>query len=268
MQVRVSVIVAAKDEEKRIGRCITSVIDSIGPNDEIIIIDDGSVDRTAQEVAAFESSRVKVLTNIKPMGRAAARNAGIQVARGRYIAIQDADDEALMGRIDIPVSMLERNPELVAASGQCVAVTDRGFAWRHMKYPTDPKRIREYFDDSVMAVCHTGSVIRRSALDQVGLYDPSYVRAQDLDLFKRLAAVGPIENSEEDIIIYTHNAWLDWRYWRLSRFHHDLIAERPPLPKALLALRYIVSMSVRSVRLLVTHFEANASLSKAKRAKR
>lgn len=260
MEKRVSVIVAARNEEGRIRRCIESLIKSIGPLDEIIVVNDGSTDRTAAELSLIDSDVLRVLTNADSEGRAASRNAGILVARGKYIAIQDADDEALPGRIEIPVAMLESDDDLVAASGQCVAVTEKGFLWRHTSYPIEREDVRVALANSDMAVCHTGSVIRHSALEQVGLYDPQFIRAQDLDLFKRLSRLGPIENSPVDIVLYTHNAFLSWAYWNLSRSHHDVIAGRSALPILARVIRYTFAMCRRSIRMLATHSEARFSL--------
>jgi glycosyltransferase involved in cell wall biosynthesis len=264
VEKRVSVIVAARNEEGRIRRCIESLIQSIGPLDEIIVVNDGSTDRTAAELSLIDSDVVRVLANAQSLGRAASRNAGILVAQGKYIAIQDADDEALPGRIEIPVAMLESDGDLVAASGQCVAVTEKGFLWRHTSFPIEREEVKVALANSDMAVCHTGSVIRRSALDQVGLYDPEFIRAQDLELFKRLSRLGPIENSARDTVLYTHNAFLSWAYWSLSRRHHDVIASRRALPILGRIVMYALAMCRRSIRMLATHSEAKSSLSIAR----
>lgn len=260
MEVRVSVIIAARNEELRIARCVESLLAAMGPMDEIVVINDGSTDATYDVVSKYESDRVRVISNPESVGRAASRNSGIRIARGKYIAIQDADDEALPGRIQIPLALLEADDRLVAASGQCIAVTDRGFHWRHTVYATSRESIRSSFERSTMAVCHTGSIIRRSALETTGLYDPAFVRAQDLELFKRLSSLGPIENSPLDVVLYTHNVWLEWTYWRTSRKHHDVIANRAPLPFVAQMVRYALAMVRREGKKYITHRDAVASL--------
>jgi glycosyltransferase involved in cell wall biosynthesis len=252
VSMRVSVIVAARNEERRLGACIGSLLNILGRNDEIIVINDGSTDSTRAVVLSFDDSRVRLLENNESRGRGASRNLGITNAKGTFIAVQDADDVALPGRINIPLALLESEPSLVAASGQCIAVTKRGVYWRHYLYPVLPNEIADDFSHSRMAVCHTGSLIRRSALDEVGLYDTSLLRAQDLELFKRLAAKGPIRNSPLDVVLYTHDAWLSWKYWRTSRGYHDVIAGRTGLPLPALMVRYLVSMVRRQVRKLAT----------------
>lgn len=266
MEIRVSVIVAARNEENRIRACIESLLSVIGPLDEIIVVNDGSTDGTARVLSQLRNDVVSVITHSESQGRAASRNAAIEASRGKYIAIQDADDEALPGRIEIPLLILENDENLVAASGQCVAVTNHGFAWRHHVYPTSREDIRKGFAFSNMAVCHTGSVIRRSALDRAGLYNSDFVRAQDLELFKRLSLLGPIENSPLDTIIYRHDAWLTWDYWRLSRKHHDVIAGRAPLPLSVLSARYVIAMLRRVARMCSSHRQAEAALARARGA--
>ncbi|ABM08167.1 glycosyltransferase family 2 protein [Paenarthrobacter aurescens] len=248
MSVRISVVIAARNEELRIGNCISSLLKVLGDDDEIIVINDGSTDGTRAEVLSFSDARVRLLENAESRGRGASRNFGIANAKGRYIAIQDADDVALPGRIEIPLALMESQPDLVAASGQCIAVTKRGVYWRHRKYPLLAGDVADEFRRSTMAVCHTGSLIRRSALDEVGLYDTSLVRAQDLELFKRLAMKGPIRNSPLDVVLYTHDAWLSWNYWRTSRRNHDVIAGRAGLPLPALVGRYLLAMVRRQAR--------------------
>ncbi len=252
MKVRVSVIVAARNEENRIGACIASLLRVLGRDDEIIVVNDGSNDATGAEVLAFDDSRVRLLENAHSLGRGASRNLGISSSNGSYIAIQDADDVALPGRIDIPLTLLESEPDLVAASGQCIAVTEGGAFWRHHRYPVTPEEIANEFLQSTMAVCHTGSVIRRSALEDVGLYDTRFVRAQDLELFKRLSARGPIRNSPLDVVLYTHNPWLTWNYWITSRRNHDAIAGRKGLPFFALIGRYMLAMLRRQAKRMLT----------------
>lgn len=264
MEVRVSVIVAARNEESRIGACLASLLKVIGPYDEIIVVNDGSTDGTSRILSQIKNDAIRVITHHESRGRGASRNAAIKASKAKYIAIQDADDEALPGRIDIPLGILEGDDSLVAASGQCLAVTEGGYAWRHHRYPTSPEAIRRSFAESTMAVCHTGSLIRRSALDEAGLYNSEFIRAQDLELFKRLSLVGPMENSPRDTIIYEHNAWLSWDYWRLSRKHHDVIAGREPLPLPLLAGRYALAMIRRMIRMRISHRQARAALASAR----
>lgn len=90
---KISVIIPAYNAEKTIERCLNSVIEQSYTNVEVIVVDDGSKDRTlsiANEVAKNDS-RVKVISK-QNGGAASARNVGIKLASGEFITFLDADD--------------------------------------------------------------------------------------------------------------------------------------------------------------------------------
>ena len=107
----VSVIVPAFNAAGYLGAALDSLRAQTVRNLEIIVIDDGSRDDTAAIARrhASEDPRVRVLSNEKPSGRpASARNAGLRVARGKYIALLDADDTCTPTRLENEVRAMER----------------------------------------------------------------------------------------------------------------------------------------------------------------
>jgi O86/O127-antigen biosynthesis beta-1,3-galactosyltransferase len=91
MNPLVSFLVPAYNEEKYIKKCIDSMLAQTEKNFEIVIIDDGSTDSTYKIITSFNDSRVRVFKQ-KNKGRVVARNKALQLSRGKYIALQDADD--------------------------------------------------------------------------------------------------------------------------------------------------------------------------------
>lgn len=87
-----SVYTCAYNSAKTIGATITSVLSVLRPNDEYIIIDDGSNDNTLEEIAKFRDPRIKIISNQTNMGLASSSNRAINKARGKYIMRVDADD--------------------------------------------------------------------------------------------------------------------------------------------------------------------------------
>lgn len=87
----VSVLVPAFNAEKWIGQCIKSVLSQTWPNRELIIVDDGSSDRTFEIARQFQSGWVKVVSQDN-MGASAARNKALSLAQGEFIQWLDADD--------------------------------------------------------------------------------------------------------------------------------------------------------------------------------
>jgi len=89
----VSIVLPTYERETLIGRSIRSVIDQTYDDFELIVVDDGSADATAEEVARCGDRRTSYIRLDENRGAAAARNVGIRHAVGRFIAFQDSDDE-------------------------------------------------------------------------------------------------------------------------------------------------------------------------------
>ncbi|CAM3892573.1 glycosyltransferase family 2 protein [Alkalicoccus chagannorensis] len=88
----VTVIIPVYNAETHISACLESILRQEWPTLEVIVVDDGSTDRSAEEVRACNDQRVRLLQQ-QNAGVSAARNHGIRAARGMYIAFVDADDE-------------------------------------------------------------------------------------------------------------------------------------------------------------------------------
>jgi len=104
----ISVVIPAYNAAGTIGRALDSVIAQTHPAREILVVDDGSTDRTAQVVSEY-GGRVEYLYQDNA-GPGAARNAGIRAAHGEWIAFLDADDEWLPHRLALQAELLQRDP--------------------------------------------------------------------------------------------------------------------------------------------------------------
>jgi len=107
---RVSVIMPAYNCEHLVSRAIESILQQNGVTFELIVVDDGSTDRTARMVEQYTKidDRVKMKLMGSNQGQSAARNEGIKLARGQYIAYQDADDYSLPGRLRRQCAILDK----------------------------------------------------------------------------------------------------------------------------------------------------------------
>ncbi len=88
----ISVIIAAYNSEKFIRRCLLSVISQTHQNLEIIVIDDGSTDKTVDIIRSINDSRIRLIQRQQNYGISLTRNHGIDIAKGKYIGFIDADD--------------------------------------------------------------------------------------------------------------------------------------------------------------------------------
>ncbi|MGE5423480.1 MAG: glycosyltransferase family 2 protein, partial [Ignavibacteriales bacterium] len=104
----VSVVIATYNCSSYITRAVQSALDQTYPNVEVIVIDDGSTDNTPEILQSFRD-RIRVVFQ-ENRGPAAARNAGLAMAGGKYVAILDADDYWLPERLEKMISVLEDGP--------------------------------------------------------------------------------------------------------------------------------------------------------------
>jgi glycosyltransferase involved in cell wall biosynthesis len=192
--MKISAIIPAFNAERTIARALHSVLAQTRPADEILVIDDGSTDKTAEAVRAF-GDRVRLITQANA-GASVARNTGIKSASGDWIAFLDADDEWLEAKLALQSEHLTRHPEL--------KWTFSNMSWDKEKkgvvlpiHPTDRLSAAvqevEYFEDyfsGYMEGFFASTItlmIHRSVFDQVGLFEPGMKRAQDNDLWFRIA---------------------------------------------------------------------------------
>jgi len=107
----VSVIIPAHNADPYIGEAVTSVLAQQVADLEVIVLDDASTDNTAQVVGEFRDPRVRLL-RLDKVGVGAARNKGLELARGRFIAFLDADDRWSAGKLDRQLALMQSEPDV------------------------------------------------------------------------------------------------------------------------------------------------------------
>jgi glycosyltransferase involved in cell wall biosynthesis len=169
----VSVVMPARDEEPFIAEAIESVLAQSHRSVELIVVDDGSSDRTA-EIA--EGYWVRVLRR-SHRGAAAAQNAGLAVARGTFWTVFDADDVMPLERLAHQVSCLNRQPDLGIVLGLTEAFVNPG--------EPRPAHYNPAWDDGPFPACAGTLMARRSVLDLVGAFDEDLPLAYDIEWLAR-----------------------------------------------------------------------------------
>ena len=112
---RVSVIIPMYNSEKTIERALKSVFQQTYQNYEIIIIDDGSIDKSAEIVNRIQKENPKIniqLITQKNAGVASARNSGMKNSQGDYIAFLDSDDEWVPEKLEKQIKVFQENPDI------------------------------------------------------------------------------------------------------------------------------------------------------------
>lgn len=210
-----AVIIPVFNGERFLGAAIESALGQTRVPEEIIVIDDGSTDRSAQIARGYAEVRLVQQTNAGP---AAARNAGIIVAESEYIALLDADDLWPENRMAIMAGILDRDPDVGGVLGRQRLLADPGAPlppW--VPVSTDPEAI-----DPVDLDRPTGFLVRRSLFDTIGLYDESMIYGEDVDWYLRCVDAGVRWELIEDVTqirrLHTTNLTHDAEAVRRSHF--------------------------------------------------
>jgi len=168
----VSVIVAAHDKERYVGRCIRSLLAQRFPREkfDIIVVDDGSTDRTPAILATFGNS-VTVLRNDTNLGLPASLNRAITSTHSRLVVRVDADDYVNQSFLEVLYMFLTENPHFDAVSCDYLLVDDREEVLQR--------------GDAAKNPITSGIMFRTEQLIDIGLYDESFLRHEDRDLRMR-----------------------------------------------------------------------------------
>lgn len=105
----VSVVMPVYNGEKHVRKAVDSILGQTFKDFELIIVDDGSTDRTPEILNEFTDARIRVIGNSTNMGVRRARNRALDAVRGKFIAVQDADDVSMPRRLEKQVQYLERH---------------------------------------------------------------------------------------------------------------------------------------------------------------
>lgn len=200
----VSVIIPLYNAEKYIFQALESIVNQTYQNIEIIVIDDGSTDNSEDIVYSIHSSKIKLIKNEHNLGVSATRNRGIELARGKYIALMDADDISYLDRIEKQVNFLEKHNDfgLISSHYESFRKGIFGTKRRVRKVPTDPEEIRTTLLFMNAITC-PASMLRKSVLEDHKLhFDTSLQIAEDYDLWKRLSFVTKIGNINQPLLHY------------------------------------------------------------------
>lgn len=165
----VSVIVAAHNEERYLGRCLRSLLAQRFERSryDVIVIDDASTDRTSAVLATFGDS-ITVLRNETNQGLPASLNRAITATHSKFIVRVDADDYVNSAFLDVMYMFLADNPQFDAAACDYLLVDDREEIISRR--------------DAIKEPIACGIMFRTEQLIDIGLYDESFLRHEDRDL--------------------------------------------------------------------------------------
>jgi glycosyltransferase involved in cell wall biosynthesis len=201
----VSVVLPTYNRAATLERAIDSVLNQTFTDLELIVVDDGSTDGTPQTLSKYADRSNVRLVSTPHRGCAAARNTGIRLSSGRYVAFQDSDDEWEPRKLATAVAALEgTGPETgVFYSDMLMTVADGRSAVLTSPEITQGVLVDEWtLDYQVRCIGIQSAVIKRECLDAVGRFDEALERLIDLDLLIRLSDRFRFVRSPEVLVKY------------------------------------------------------------------
>jgi GT2 family glycosyltransferase len=183
----VSIVMPTYNRSRWLQGAVDSALAQTYPNLEVLVIDDGSTDGTAEAMRGY-AGRVTYLRQAN-RGVAAARNAGIRAAKGQYLTFLDDDDLFLPRKIERQVQLLNARPDLEFVHCRCYYVDEQGSFLHQVDLLPEgevlPQLLRRNF------VWMGGPLISRRCLERVGIFDPAVPSVTaDWDLWLRIAQAG------------------------------------------------------------------------------
>ena len=186
---QISVVIPVHNREHSVRRAIDSVLAQELLPDEIIVVDDGSDDKTPYVISSY-LPQIQVLTQDN-MGVSAARNRGVEASSGRWIAFLDSDDEWEMAKLQKQMSYIKRQGNIR------ILQTEERWIRNNMRVNPGKKYAKKSGNifKSCLKTCIVGAstvILERSLFDEMGGFDENLPVCEDYDLWIRIAAKYPI----------------------------------------------------------------------------
>ena len=207
----VSIIINCKNSEKYLNECIDSVLTQTFSNYEIVIINNFSTDRTKEIILSYSDSRIQYFETKSHLNLGAARNIGLEMSKGEYIAFLDSDDTWYPNKLELILKKFTENIGLVYSDVKYFN-NNNSFNLYDIRNLYKGNCFKELLDD--YNLCMSSCVISKKViLNQKILFDEELKVCEDLDFFLKIAYVSKIEYVRDVLVEYRiHGKNLTFKY--------------------------------------------------------
>jgi len=214
---RVSAIIPTYDRKAYVLEAVDSILEQTYGDYELIVVDDGSEDGTGEAPANYdETVRYAYQDN---NGVSSARNHGLELARGEFIAFLDSDDLWLPEKLGVQVAFMDEHPEAQ------ICYTDE--IWIRRGVRVNPRKKHAKYSGEIYPQClplciisPSSALMHRGIFDDVGTFDPSFPVCEDYDLWLRVASRLPVFFIPQQLIVKRggHTGQLSQQGWGNDRY--------------------------------------------------
>jgi hypothetical protein len=193
--------------ERFLAEAIDSILAQSFADFELLVVDDGSRDRTPEMLRAYAARDPRLRPIIREnRGLVASLNQLLAEARAPLIARMDADDVCLPTRFERQIAFLAAHPDYGVVGCRTFDIDDKGGPWpvASLPHPETHEDLLAAIDQGAPLLCHPAVMFRREIVLGVGGYHAAFKHCEDLDLWLRLASVTRMGNITERLIRYRH----------------------------------------------------------------
>lgn len=204
----VTVLMAVYNGEHFLREAIDSILNQSYTDFEFLILDDASNDRTREILLSYSDHRIKIINNEKNIGLTKSLNKGLSIAKGKYIARQDADDISHRQRFEKQVAFLQSNPRVVLLGTQARIIDEKSRVYQNQGEPKalNHKAILYQFLFENPFI-HTSVMFRKNIIyDELKGYNETFVYNQDFELWSRVIKHYEVSNLSETLVDFRNNS--------------------------------------------------------------
>lgn len=231
----ISVLMPVYNGQQYLAEAIESILNQTYKQFELLLLDDGSSDNSAQIIKDHKDSRIVYVKNETNKGLIFTLNRGIGLAKGTYIARMDADDVSVANRFEKQILEFEKDEKLVVC-GSFIKTFGNGSEEYVSHIPVTNAQIMS----SIFFVCpfaHPSVMIKKESLLHLNeFYREDYKHSEDYDLWSRLVFVGNSKNIPEFLLNYrvhdkqVSTVFEDHKYQSVSKIQTNLLSQFNIIP--------------------------------------
>lgn len=229
--MKVSILVPVYNVEPYLRKAVDSILAQTFADFELILINDGSTDRSGEIIEEYRRRDARIVALHKENeGVARTLNRGLAMAQGEFIRRFDSDDTCLPASLERQVCFLEDHPEVMVVGAQMAFQTNRGKIAHNVRVPHNryfagqTYRVvspEDFYERS--PIVHGTALMRRSVLDDVGVYRPEFLTSEDNDLWLRICEIYPVAVLNDcSYFLRLHSTSATQKHAASRRFYREL----------------------------------------------
>ncbi len=231
----ISVILATYNRADLLPRAIDSILSQTYKDFELIIVDDGSSDKTDALIHQYmaQDNRIRYIKNPQNKGVSYSRNIAINNARGDYIAIIDSDDQALPNRLEKQLRIIRENPSYTAISGGVYSFEDKIASTQLIKW-NDYTPVKNNFLLSFIfanTFSNAASMFKRDFINDHNIrYNETYIAAEDYDFWVQI-----LQNGGKLLTVYDPFTFIRYHSSNSNKYYEEMVRISNLIHKKLLS---------------------------------